>query len=255
MESWSAPDVPSIPGLPVPLKLHDSATGSVRPTELESADDEATMYVCGITPYDATHLGHAATYLTFDLVTACWRDAGHDVHYVQNVTDVDDPLFERANRDGDGLERSAAARDPSCSARTWRRCGCFRRRTTSAPSNRWTRSSSWSEKLLATGAAYSVDDRVPRRLLPRRRDRAVRLRVRATTGDDGEVLRRTRRRPGPRRQARPARSTALAGGAAGRAVVAVTVRAGAAGLAHRVRGDRGQPAVDSDSTSRAVAAT
>jgi L-cysteine:1D-myo-inositol 2-amino-2-deoxy-alpha-D-glucopyranoside ligase len=57
------------------------------------------MYVCGITPYDATHLGHAATYLTFDLVNRVWRDAGHDVLYVQNVTDIDDPLLERANRD------------------------------------------------------------------------------------------------------------------------------------------------------------
>ena len=60
------------------------------------------MYVCGITPYDATHLGHAATYLAFDLVYRQWLDHGHDVHYVQNVTDVDDPLFERAARDGIG---------------------------------------------------------------------------------------------------------------------------------------------------------
>jgi L-cysteine:1D-myo-inositol 2-amino-2-deoxy-alpha-D-glucopyranoside ligase len=58
------------------------------------------MYVCGITPYDATHLGHAATYLAFDLVQRVWRDAGHDVHYVQNVTDVDDPLLERAAQTG-----------------------------------------------------------------------------------------------------------------------------------------------------------
>src|SRR5690242_9058301 len=57
------------------------------------------MYVCGITPYDATHLGHAATYLAFDLVNRMWRDAGHAVHYVQNVTDIDDPLLERAARD------------------------------------------------------------------------------------------------------------------------------------------------------------
>ena len=59
------------------------------------------MYVCGITPYDATHLGHAATYLAFDLVQRVWRDAGHDVHYVQNVTDVDDPLLERAAHTGE----------------------------------------------------------------------------------------------------------------------------------------------------------
>jgi L-cysteine:1D-myo-inositol 2-amino-2-deoxy-alpha-D-glucopyranoside ligase len=59
------------------------------------------MYVCGITPYDATHLGHAATYLAFDLVQRVWRDAGLAVHYVQNVTDVDDPLLERAAQTGE----------------------------------------------------------------------------------------------------------------------------------------------------------
>jgi L-cysteine:1D-myo-inositol 2-amino-2-deoxy-alpha-D-glucopyranoside ligase len=58
------------------------------------------MYVCGITPYDATHIGHAATYVTFDLLGRALRDAGHDVLYVQNVTDVDEPLLERAERDG-----------------------------------------------------------------------------------------------------------------------------------------------------------
>jgi len=58
------------------------------------------MYVCGITPYDATHIGHAATYVTFDLLGRGLRDAGHEVLYVQNVTDVDEPLLERAQRDG-----------------------------------------------------------------------------------------------------------------------------------------------------------
>jgi L-cysteine:1D-myo-inositol 2-amino-2-deoxy-alpha-D-glucopyranoside ligase len=58
------------------------------------------MYVCGITPYDATHLGHAATYVGFDLLNRSWRDAGHEVRYVQNVTDVDDPLLERAEATG-----------------------------------------------------------------------------------------------------------------------------------------------------------
>ncbi len=79
------------------MRLFDTADRQVRPV---TPGPTATMYVCGITPYDATHLGHAATYLTFDLVNRLWRDAGHDVHYVQNVTDVDDPLFERAERDG-----------------------------------------------------------------------------------------------------------------------------------------------------------
>jgi L-cysteine:1D-myo-inositol 2-amino-2-deoxy-alpha-D-glucopyranoside ligase len=54
------------------------------------------MYVCGITPYDATHIGHANTYVAFDLVNRAWRDAGLEVDYVQNVTDIDDPLLERA---------------------------------------------------------------------------------------------------------------------------------------------------------------
>jgi L-cysteine:1D-myo-inositol 2-amino-2-deoxy-alpha-D-glucopyranoside ligase len=58
------------------------------------------MYVCGITPYDATHMGHAATYVAFDLVNRCWRDLGHTVDYVQNVTDIDDPLLERAVEQG-----------------------------------------------------------------------------------------------------------------------------------------------------------
>ena len=69
----------------------------------------ARLYVCGITPYDATHLGHAATYVTFDLVGRALRDAGHRVHYVQNVTDVDDPLLERAARDGRDWRELATA--------------------------------------------------------------------------------------------------------------------------------------------------
>ena len=65
-----------------------------------AAGQEATLYACGITPYDATHIGHAATYIAWDLLVRAWRDAGHQVSYAQNVTDVDDPLLERAARDG-----------------------------------------------------------------------------------------------------------------------------------------------------------
>jgi len=63
-------------------------------------NDAARMYVCGITPYDSTHLGHAATYVGFDLLNRALRNAGHDVIYVQNVTDIDDPLLERAHARG-----------------------------------------------------------------------------------------------------------------------------------------------------------
>ena len=97
MQSWSDTVVPPVPGRGPALRLYDTSERQVRPV---SPGSTATMYVCGITPYDATHLGHAATYLTFDLVNRVWRDLGHDVHYVQNITDVDDPLFERATRDG-----------------------------------------------------------------------------------------------------------------------------------------------------------
>ncbi len=80
-----------------PLRLFDTARGEVVPVE---PGPTAQMYVCGITPYDATHMGHAATYVTFDVVARALLDSGHEVAYVQNVTDVDDPLLERATRDG-----------------------------------------------------------------------------------------------------------------------------------------------------------
>ena len=66
------------------------------------------MYVCGITPYDATHIGHAATYVLFDIVHRFWLSTGHTVRYVQNVTDIDDPLLERAARDGVDWQELAA---------------------------------------------------------------------------------------------------------------------------------------------------
>lgn len=98
MQAWAGPQVPRLPGQGIPLRLHDTSAREVRPT---APGATARMYVCGITPYDATHLGHAATYLTFDLINRVWRDNGHDVSYVQNVTDVDDPLLERAEHDGE----------------------------------------------------------------------------------------------------------------------------------------------------------
>lgn len=81
---------------PVPV-VHDTAAGEARTLDGEG---DARLYVCGITPYDATHLGHAATYLTFDLLQRAWLDQGRGVSYTQNVTDVDDPLLERATATG-----------------------------------------------------------------------------------------------------------------------------------------------------------
>jgi L-cysteine:1D-myo-inositol 2-amino-2-deoxy-alpha-D-glucopyranoside ligase len=111
--SWPAPLLPTLPGTGPALKLHDTARGEAVAIE---PGPTARMYVCGITPYDATHLGHAATYLAFDLINRMWRDAGHAVHYVQNVTDIDDPLLERADRDGEdwivlGMRETALFRE------------------------------------------------------------------------------------------------------------------------------------------------
>jgi L-cysteine:1D-myo-inositol 2-amino-2-deoxy-alpha-D-glucopyranoside ligase len=99
MDSWIAPDLPDLPGHGPEPALYDTARSG---TFSDGSDGVVrTLYVCGITPYDATHLGHAATMIAFDLINRAWRDAGHQVNYVQNVTDIDDPLLERAARDGE----------------------------------------------------------------------------------------------------------------------------------------------------------
>jgi L-cysteine:1D-myo-inositol 2-amino-2-deoxy-alpha-D-glucopyranoside ligase len=94
MDSWRAVGVPQLPGQGPEVKVADRGERVVA-----AAGPEATLYACGITPYDATHIGHAATFIAWDLLVRAWRDAGHQVRYVQNVTDVDDPLLERAERD------------------------------------------------------------------------------------------------------------------------------------------------------------
>lgn len=97
MKSWISRPVPQLPGSMPALRLFDTAKGSVVTL---GAAGEQSMYVCGITPYDATHMGHAASYVAFDLLNRAWRDGRQTVSYVQNVTDVDDPLLERATATG-----------------------------------------------------------------------------------------------------------------------------------------------------------
>jgi L-cysteine:1D-myo-inositol 2-amino-2-deoxy-alpha-D-glucopyranoside ligase len=106
MRAWEPVVVPGlrdVGGAPQ-VRVRDTATG--RPVTLDPGG-QARLYVCGITPYDATHLGHAATYVAFDLLNRAWRDAGHEVRYVQNVTDVDDPLLERAQATGEDWQALA----------------------------------------------------------------------------------------------------------------------------------------------------
>ena len=99
MNSWAEVAIPPIsPKFSFPnLKIFDSATDSIQEIARKRL---YRMYVCGITPYDATHLGHANTYLAFDFLNRYLRASGADVNFVQNITDIDDPLLERANRDG-----------------------------------------------------------------------------------------------------------------------------------------------------------
>jgi L-cysteine:1D-myo-inositol 2-amino-2-deoxy-alpha-D-glucopyranoside ligase len=89
--------VPRLPGHGAIPRMYDTATRQfveARPVGV------AGLYVCGITPYDATHIGHAATYLAYDTLVRLWLDAGYQMRYVQNTTDVDDPLLERAAETG-----------------------------------------------------------------------------------------------------------------------------------------------------------
>ena len=96
MNSWPKPFVPSLINHDFPpLNIRDSSAGLI---QFKKSED-FWMYVCGITPYDATHLGHAATYLAFDLIYRYQFLSGKNIKFVENITDIDDPLLERANRD------------------------------------------------------------------------------------------------------------------------------------------------------------
>lgn len=96
MNAWPQISITPLKDLnPPQMKIKDSNKGMV----VVDSNTTFRIYVCGITPYDATHLGHAATYLAFDLVNRYQILSGRAVHFVENITDVDDPLLERAIRD------------------------------------------------------------------------------------------------------------------------------------------------------------
>jgi L-cysteine:1D-myo-inositol 2-amino-2-deoxy-alpha-D-glucopyranoside ligase len=80
-----------------PMRIHDTARRAIVPFE---PGPIVTMYTCGITPYDATHIGHAATYVTYDILQRRLRDLGHETRCVRNVTDVDDDILRKARELG-----------------------------------------------------------------------------------------------------------------------------------------------------------
>src|SRR6188474_164555 len=79
------------------FRLYDTSRRAIVPFE---PNEHVLMYTCGITPYDATHLGHAATFIAYDVLQRHLIDKGHTIKCVRNVTDVDDPLFEKARELG-----------------------------------------------------------------------------------------------------------------------------------------------------------
>src|SRR5438132_11831182 len=88
------------------MRLYDTAR-----REIVSFEPPPTvrMYVCGITPYDSTHLGHAATFLTYDLLIRRLEELGHEVRMVRNITDVDDSILPQARELGVPYLELAAA--------------------------------------------------------------------------------------------------------------------------------------------------
>ena len=98
-----------------PMRLYDTARGEVVAFE---PGPVVLMYTCGITPYDATHLGHAATYVTYDVLQRRLRDLGHETRCVRNVTDVDDDLLRKARELGVHYLDLAAAETARCRSRS-----------------------------------------------------------------------------------------------------------------------------------------
>lgn len=90
---------------PVEMRLYDSTDEKMHEISFSKT---ASIYTCGITPYDSSHLGHIATFLYFDVLVRYLRDRGIDVTLVRNVTDLDDPLFERVRTSGENLEELVA---------------------------------------------------------------------------------------------------------------------------------------------------
>jgi len=97
MQPWREVEVPRLDISPSEFRIYDSQSASLKPLPTSG---EVKLYVCGITPYDATHMGHAATYVAFDTLNRFWRAIGTTVDYAQNITDIDDPLLERAKLTG-----------------------------------------------------------------------------------------------------------------------------------------------------------
>ena len=88
------------------MRLYDTLSGEKR--EFVPMGDEVTIYVCGITPYAATHVGHALSYVYFDVLRRYLEFQGHTVRHVENFTDIDDKIIERAQGEGVTIDELAS---------------------------------------------------------------------------------------------------------------------------------------------------
>jgi len=136
------------------MRLYDTARQSIVP--FEPRDNRVGLYVCGITPYDAAHLGHAFTYHVFDVITRRLRMQGLEVKSVRNVTDVDDDILRVARERGVGYKTLAdeqvALFDADMAA-----LGLLPVDEAPRATDRVAAMAEWVERLVAAGYAYAVD--------------------------------------------------------------------------------------------------
>lgn len=99
---WKRVLKPQMNKLNVAINLYDDTLGSIHEVNFT---DKVSIYTCGITPYDSSHLGHSATFVYFDLLSRLLRSFGLEVCLARNVTDLDDPLFERVRQTGQDIEK------------------------------------------------------------------------------------------------------------------------------------------------------
>lgn len=146
------------PSVPSALRLYDTRRQGIHPVE-PIGDGPIGLYVCGITPYDTTHLGHAFTYLAFDVLHRFLEYVGHDVRYVQNLTDVDDDMLARARSLGEDYlalgNRQAEQFLADMAALNWLPPDVYARATEHVP-----QMVAMVERLVDAGLAYAGDGHV-----------------------------------------------------------------------------------------------
>jgi L-cysteine:1D-myo-inositol 2-amino-2-deoxy-alpha-D-glucopyranoside ligase len=142
----------------VTLRLHDARRGGLHPFR-PVGDGPVGLYVCGVTPYDTGHLGHAFTYVSFDVLHRYLEYLGHEVTYVQNLTDVDDDMLRKARETGEDYlalgNRHVTTFLTEMAALNWLPPDHYPRATEHIP-----QMLELIRRLMATGLAYAAEGNV-----------------------------------------------------------------------------------------------